>query len=98
MDDQPHQGKCRYFLTYSGVRLPLRLLNPLAEADVANRNTYFRAYYDDLHRLVVCQKVVYGEIELEHRYEYDAGGALCRAEIIEPDDDPKVMYFHKQEP
>ena len=95
-DDHAHHGKCRHFLTYTGIKLPLKLLNPLVDADIANRNTYFRAYYDDQDRMVVCQKVVYGEIEFEHRYEYYAGGTLRRAEIIEAEDDPKVMCFNEQ--
>lgn len=96
MDDHAHQGECRHFLSYTGIKLPLNLLSPLQEADIANRNTYFRAYYDDQDRMLVCQKVVYGEIELEHRYEYYASGALKRAEIIEADEDPKIMCFDEQ--
>ena len=97
MDDHAHHGECRHFLTYTGIKLPLNLLTPLQEANIANRNTYFRAYYDDQDRMVVCQKVVYGEIELEHRYEYYAGGGLKRAEIIETDEDPKIMCFDEQQ-
>lgn len=93
MDDRTHERECRHFLTYSGIKLPLNLLTPLEEADIANRNTYFRAYYDEQDRMVVCQKMVYGEIELEHRYEYYPSGALKRVEIVETDDDPKIMCF-----
>jgi len=95
-DDHAHHGKCRHFLTYTGVKLPLRLLNPLEEADIANRNTYFRAYYDEQDRMLVCQKVVYGEIEFEHRYDYYAGGTLRCAEILESEDDSKIMCFDEQ--
>lgn len=97
MDDHDHPGECRHFLTYTGIKLPLNLLTPLQESDIANRNSYFRAYYDDQDRMVVCQKVVYGEIELEHRYEYYAGGCLRHAEIIETDEDPKIMCFDEQQ-
>jgi hypothetical protein len=45
-----NQTVCRYYVTYSGVRLPLKLVNPLADSDIANRNTYFRAWYDELDR------------------------------------------------
>ena len=37
----------RYFLSYSGVSLPLRLVSPLAASELQNRNTYFRAVYDE---------------------------------------------------
>ena len=96
MNDHVHEEECRYFLTYTGITLPLKLLTPLAESNIANRNTYFRAYYDDQNRMVVCQKVVYGEMELEHRYAYYPSGTLKRAEIIEAEDDPKVMRFDEQ--
>jgi hypothetical protein len=88
--------ECRHYVTYSGVKLPLKLVNPLEEADIANRNTYFRAYYDDQQRMVLCQKVVYGEVELQHRYAYHANGNLKQAEITEADDDPKVMHFDEE--
>ena len=88
--------ECRHYVTYSGVKLPLRLVNPLEKAAITNRNTYLRAYFDDLDRMVMCQKVVYGEVEFEHRYEYHENGFLKRAEIIEIDDEPKVMHFDEQ--
>ncbi len=71
----------RYFLSYSGVKLPLKLVNELVESDTDNRNTYFRAAYDEQARMVLCQKVVYGELEMEHRYRYYDSGALEEAEI-----------------
>ena len=91
----PH-AECRYFVTYSGIKLPLKLLNPLQEADIANRNTYFRAYFDQRQRMVLCQKVVYGEVELEHRYTYYDNDRLQQAEITEADEEPKVMRFDEQ--
>ena len=54
----------RYFLSYSGVSLPLRLVSPLAASELQNRNTYFRAVYDEADKLVSCEKLVYGEVEL----------------------------------
>ena len=44
-------------------------------------------------RLLRFEKIVYGDIELTHVYCYDAEGALRRAEIILPDEDPAVMEF-----
>ena len=84
---------CRYFLTYSGVKLPLNLVSPIGEADTRNRNTFMRAYYDSQGLMVVCQKVVYGEIEMEHRYEYHANGVISRAEISLPDEDDALICF-----
>ena len=60
---------------------------------MGHRNTYFRGYYDDQDRLMVCQKIVYGEIEFEHRYEYNGSDQLQRAVIIEAEEDPKVLRF-----
>ncbi len=74
-------AKYRYFVTYSGVKLPLRLVSPLQEADLENRNTYVRARFDDQDRLIAVEKLVYGEVELVHRYEYDQQGAMKAAHI-----------------
>ncbi len=71
----------RYFLTYSGVKLPLKLTSELQEGETENRNTYFRASYDAEGKMVLCQKLVYGEVEMEHRYGYYDSGALEEAEI-----------------
>ncbi len=82
----------RYFVTYSGVKLPLRLVNPLEAAELDNRNTYFRAEYDNRGRLIAVEKFVYGEVELAHRYDYHENGALKAAHIT-MDGDTTVMEF-----
>ena len=87
------QATCRYFLTYTGVKLPLTLLNELAPDKLGNRITFFHGYYDGLGRLVRLQKMVYGEIEMEHRYQYDETGLLQRAEIVDIDGEVTVLEF-----
>ena len=71
----------RYFVTYPGVKLPLRLINPIEEADIENRNTCIRAEFDNQGQLTGVGKMVYGEAELAHRYEYDCDGGLKKAQI-----------------
>ena len=61
-----NEEEYRYFLTYSGLRLPLNLVGPLEANAIANRNTYVRATYDSEGRLACCEKLVYGEVELRH--------------------------------
>jgi len=92
MTDTP-QGRCRYFLTYSGVKLPLRLMTELEPAQLENRNTFFRAYFDGEDRLTGVQKLVYGEVEMEHRYAYHANGNLRSVEIMDADGDWNGMEF-----
>ena len=87
--------ECRYYVTYSGVRLPLKLVNPLEQADIANRNTFIRAWFDSHGRLAQCEKVVYGDVELQHRYDYHANGQLKRAEITEADES-RVLELDEQ--
>jgi hypothetical protein len=87
------QGHCRYFLTYTGVKLPLKLMTELEPAQLENRNTYFRGYFDDQERLVGLQKLVYGEVEMEHRYAYHANGALKSVEIVDADGELNGMAF-----
>lgn len=83
----------RYFTSYTGVKLPFKLVNPLDAAEVKNRNTYFLGYYDAADRLTGFDKVVYGEIELAHRYQYHADGALRQAEITDIDGDVSVLAY-----
>ena len=85
-----------YFLSYTGVRLPLKLVTPLGEDEVRNRNTYFSALFDGDERLILCRKMVYGEIDMEHRYSYHANGTLQRAEIVNEDDETRVIEYDDQ--
>lgn len=82
----------RYFLSYSGVKLPLKLLEELPPEALTNRNTWFCAEYDAAQRIVRIEKRVYGEIEMTHQYEYDAG-QLLRATIQIGDDEPHTLEF-----
>ena len=72
----------RYFLATSGVKLPLKLVNEIEPDALSNRNTFIRASFDAAGLLLAFDKMVYGDVELSHRYDYDADGALRRAEII----------------
>lgn len=74
-------GDYRYFLTYSGVRMPLNLVSPLEPDELENRNTFFRVAYDAGGRIATCEKLVYGEVELCHRYAYRDDGTLAHARI-----------------
>jgi hypothetical protein len=84
---------CRYFISYTGVKLPFKLVNPLEIEALENRNTYFKAYYDAQDRLIQFQKLVYGEVELAHSYEYYAGEMLRQAEITDADGEVTVLLF-----
>lgn len=86
-------GTQRYFLTYSGVKLPLQLLEELPADALRNRNTYLRASYDEAGRMLRCEKMVYGEVELCHDYVYDADGRLLQAVIRMGDDDAQTLNF-----
>lgn len=81
-----------YFLTYSGAGLPLKLVSELDADAIRNRNTYFSACYDESGRIAVCRKIVYGEVEFEHRYVYDETGALMRAEITEEEETRTIQF------
>jgi hypothetical protein len=87
--------RLRYFTTYTGVALPFRLVNPIEEAELANRNTFIRASFDEGGLLVAFDKIVYGDIELSHRYAYDDSGVLASAEIVMPEEEPVVLRFDR---
>lgn len=84
----------RHFVTYSGVKLPLKLVDPLEDGQLDHRNTYMRATYDALGRLIACEKLVYGAVELSHHYAYHGDGTvLARAEVKALDGDVQVVAF-----
>ena len=83
----------RYFVTYSGVKLPFNLVSELQEHEVQNRNTYFKGYFDGQDRLTGFDKLAYGEIELKHRYEFHENGRLSLAEITDIDGEVSMLLF-----
>lgn len=89
----PSEQECRFFVSYSGIKLPFNLVNAIAMEDLTNRNTFIRAYYDKNGLLTGFDKVVYGEVELSHRYNYHDNKILKRAEIVMLDEEPAVLCF-----
>lgn len=83
----------RFFVSYTGVKLPFTLVNPIAAHALSNRNTFIRAYFDGAGVLRGFDKVVYGEIELSHRYAYHDNGALRHAAIVMLDKEPAELAF-----
>jgi hypothetical protein len=92
--NQEQQSEFRYFVSYSGVKLPLKLVNEITGGSLNNRNTYYRSQFDARDRIVLCQKVVYGEVESEHRYQYYNDGALKSVQIAE-DDEVREIHFNE---
>jgi hypothetical protein len=88
------QTECRYFVSYSGIKLPLKLVNEITKASLNNQNTYYCGYFDVQDRMLLCQKIVYGEVESEHQYQYYANGVLKQAQITE-DDEVRKIHFNK---
>lgn len=83
----------RYFLSYSGLSLPLKLVGELDPAEIDNRNTFFGACEDKQGRQILVHKVVYGEVELEHRYGYHDCGALSWVDIRDEAGDTQRLNF-----
>ncbi len=83
----------RYFLTYSGVQLPFRLVEEIADEQLGHRNTFIRASFDSRGALTGFDKIVYGEVELSHRYAYHGNGALARAEVTMLDEEAVIACF-----
>ncbi|WP_035644697.1 DUF6156 family protein [Bradyrhizobium sp. ORS 285] len=83
----------QFFVSYTGIKLPLRLVTAIAPEQLSNRNTFIRGYFNAAGALTGFEKVVYGEIELTHRYDYHANGTLSRAEIVMLDEDPVTLNF-----
>lgn len=89
----PVYDTSRFFVSYSGVQLPLKLVNPLEQNEIENRNTYFCGYYDREGQMVACEKRVYGEVEFSHRYDYYASGKIKSALIEMDGEEPQQIDF-----
>ena len=88
-----NRGISRFFVTYTGVKLPFKLVNELQTSEVTNRNTFLRGYFDEQNRLTGFDKIAYGEIELSHRYEYHDKDKLKRVEITDIDGGVTVLNY-----
>ena len=83
----------KYFLSYSGASLPLKLVSQVEPGEIENRNTYFGADFDNNGRITVIQKSVYGEIELSHYYHYHANGNIKSADIHNIENEGVRLHF-----
>ncbi len=83
----------RYFVTYTGIKLPFNLTGELQEHEVKNRNTWFKGYFNAEGHLTGFDKIAYGDIELRHRYKYHDNGALKQAEITDIDGEVTTLVF-----
>lgn len=92
--DSPLQ--CRYFTSYTGIKLPLRLVNELDGESLERRITYFKGYFDAQDRLKILEKVVYGEIEFSHHYEYNDDNMISKAILIEDEAIPRTLVFDSE--
>jgi hypothetical protein len=92
------EGAYKYFLSYSGVKPPLNLVSPVPATGLEDRNTFFRARYDDAGRMVSCEKVVYGEVELRHNYSYGADRVLAHATIDIDGEANEVLFNAEGQP
>lgn len=88
-----NRGEPRFFVTYSGVKLPFNLVGELQDHEVRNRNTYFCGYFDAQGRLTGFDKMAYGEIELTHCYNYHDNGKLSTAEITDIEGELTMVLF-----
>lgn len=87
----------KYYLSYSGVRLPLKMVGELEPTEIHLRNTWFGAITDEKGQTVVIHKIVYGELELEHNYQYHSDGRLAKVQIfdsqLEDEDQTREIRF-----
>lgn len=91
--DIKDRGMCRFFVTYTGVKLPFKLVNELQPKEVENRNTYFCGDFDEQGRITGFDKLAYGEVELTHRYLYHHNGQLQSAEMTDIDGEVVMLTF-----
>jgi len=82
----------RHFVTWSGIRPPARMIEPLGPADLAHRNTFVRAHYDVEDRLIGFEKMVYGAVELAHAYTWHDNGRLASARIAMAGEERLVVF------
>jgi len=85
-------GTWRYFVTYSTVKLPLKLVQEIPETELTFRNTYYRSLTDERGLVTKVEKMVRGDVHFTHTYEYDETGAIKRAVVL-MDDDESVIDF-----
>lgn len=85
--------KKRFFTSYSGLMLPLKLVGEISLEELKNRNTYFEAIYDENSRLITCSKMVYGETDMKHQYKYRENDTLKEAIIYNSGEEEQRLVF-----
>ena len=75
------------------MNLPFKLKSELDVSAIENRNTFFKGYFDTAGRMTGFQKIVYGEVEMEHHYFFDETGTLKTAKITNADGENTLIQF-----
>ncbi|MGB0206003.1 MAG: DUF6156 family protein [Neptuniibacter sp.] len=88
----PSDYEC-FYLSYSGISLPLKLVSPIAPESIKNRNTFFTEKQNSDGQPLEIVKFVYGEVDLLHQYTYDEAGKIATAHITDEDGEVQQLKF-----
>ena len=92
--------ECRFFVSYTGVKLPLRLVTAIAPEQLSNRNTFIRGYFDAAGALTGFEKLVYGEMTTGAENDIERATHIARKMVTEcgmSDRVGPVALGHKEE-
>lgn len=85
-----------FYLSYSGISLPLKLVSPIDAASTQNRNTFFAEKQNADGLSIEIAKFTYGEMDLLHKYIYDESGMIVKAEITDGEGEIQHLSFDSQ--
>ena len=92
-NDRYRSGRVPVLFFLQRRDLAAALLGAIDPAEFTHRNTYIRAYCAPAGVLKRFNKVVYGEVELTHRYEYRKNGVITKAEISGVDEESVSLCY-----
>ncbi len=82
----------RFFVSYTGVKLPFTLVNPIAADALSNRNTFIRAYFDARACCAASTRWSMARSNFPTLCYHD-NGALRHAAIVMLDEEPAELAF-----
>lgn len=83
----------KYFATFSGYNIPLKLTEEIPKELALKRDAYYVGFYDEDQRLTCVEKYLDGALFFRHSYFYREDGSLRESKTVNSEGIETVSYF-----
>lgn len=91
--DNERQVEIRYYGTFSGYNIPLKLSEELTQPEALRRKSYYVGFYNETQSLFRVEKYLNGSLFFQHNYFYHENGSIRENRIVNSDGITTTNHF-----